>query len=120
METNVFNDMGKLDAFLHKEITSHMQKTGLDYGQALLTVARVNPALFALREALYRDKRSGTKIYKVVGEQLVEIENKIGELVRDAMKEHPELDYAEALKKVAASDHQNLFRAREFARNYLG
>jgi hypothetical protein len=119
METNVFNDLGKLDAFLHQEITSKMQKAGLDYSQALLAFGSENPLLMNLREALSRNKRSGTKIYKLVGEQLVEIENNIRELVRGAIKEHPELDYGEALKEVAARE-PNLLRAREHARDYLG
>jgi len=118
-EATVFNNLSKLDDFLHREITEKMQKTDLDYGQAMLAYARENPALMALRDALFRDNRSGTKVYKIVKGQLVELENQIRELVRDAMKEHPELDYGEALKKVAASE-QNLLSARERARNFLG
>lgn len=115
MERHLFNDLGQLDEFISNQIREKMKEQGLAYNEAYRAFASQNPALTRLREALYRQQGNETinlKTYKFVKDHLEEIDNEIGNLVKDAMKEHPEMEYRQALA-VIASEHPGLLRTRE-------
>jgi hypothetical protein len=110
-----FNDIDLLDDFLEKAIVRKMGEERLQYRDAMAAVHRENPAIVRLREGLYRQReagKSGQKFWRMVEGQLIEIDDQIENLAREAQKEHPELGYREALRLVA-SEHHELFILRE-------
>jgi hypothetical protein len=111
----IFDNLDKLDIHLDRETDQKMKVSGLDYAQAYREVARENPALIRLREALYRQGQNRThesKFYRLVQNQLEVIEGNIENLVREAQQAHPELTYGGALKLLASED-PGLFQVRE-------
>jgi phage I-like protein len=121
MEKSIFTDYRKLDEWLCNEAQARQKAKGLSFRDALLQVARENPAIMRLREELYMEgarSASQLKTYKVVGDHLVELESQIEQLTREAMERHPGLNYGQALK-VTASEHPELFRTREQFMRFL-
>lgn len=112
---NVFNDLDQLDDQIQKEIVAKVAATGLDYANAMRAVTRENPALVRLREVRYRERERATiglTTWRLIDGKLVEIDNQVESLTREAQKAHPDLGYREALRLVA-SENRELFRLRE-------
>lgn len=121
-DENCFSDPLKLDEYLSAEAKRRMKDKGTSFSVALKEIAAENPALVRLRDGLYRAgqaRRHGTKHFEAISGLLGEVEGQIATLVRDAMKEHPELSYGQAMKKVAASEHDHLFRTRDQLSSYI-
>jgi len=115
METNLFNDIGKIDEFLKQQTTTRMTEQGLSYGEAFRQIISENGPLLALREGLYRKRENeghDSSFYKLVQGQLVKIDNEITGLIAETRKEHPDFTYREAMT-VTLSEHPDVCRRRE-------
>ena len=117
MSGTMFDDLEKLDAYLTAETRRKRDAKGIGYRQALDEMQRENPALFALREALYMKRergKHGAKVLEWVEGELREVAGNLKTLTQAAMQAHPKLTYGAAYKLVA-SEHPALINRYEAA-----
>jgi uncharacterized protein YoaH (UPF0181 family) len=108
----VFNDLDTLNSHFASETSKRAQERKISYSEALLQVARENPALMELRQAFCTARASTDQSlghFVTDKATLLSIERQIETVVKAAQIERPELSSGQAIR-IAATEHADLFR----------
>lgn len=119
VEGSIFEDIDKLDKHMGVLTKQRVAEKAIPYSRALAEISNENPALMALREALYRRRERGkcsAKTYEWIDGRLRELEENFGDLIKQAMEKNPNLTHGQAFKLVA-SEHPQLMSEREWLRD---
>ena len=119
-DQTIFDSYDKLSKYLCDLTKQRVAEKGLDFRAALSEIAAENPALMKLREGLYMQDQTGlgSSHYVLVQGQLKQVEQDLEGMIAEAMKEHPEFMYSQALE-LTASEHPETWRRREGLRRQL-